>query len=58
VNGSIPYSIEQSENFERSFKKLAKVHKSRFFELIAKTLENLIDNPFPNDFSIRDILES
>jgi hypothetical protein len=49
VTGSIPFSIEESDNFKRSFKKLAKVHKSSFVELIAKTLEGLIDDQYPNN---------
>jgi mRNA-degrading endonuclease RelE of RelBE toxin-antitoxin system len=48
VTGSTPYSIEYSERFQRSFKKLAKAYRSDFVELIAKTLEELIDEPYPN----------
>jgi mRNA-degrading endonuclease YafQ of YafQ-DinJ toxin-antitoxin module len=48
VTGSTPFLIEESDNFKRSFKKLVKVHKTRFVELIAKTLEDLIDNQYPN----------
>lgn len=47
--GSIPFSIEESDNFKRSFKKLAKIHKTSFVELIAKTLEDLIDDQYPNN---------
>jgi mRNA-degrading endonuclease YafQ of YafQ-DinJ toxin-antitoxin module len=46
VTGSTPFSIEDSDQFNRSFKKLAKVHKTRFVELIAQILEELIDNPY------------
>ena len=49
MTGSIPFSIEESDNFKRSFKKLAKVHKSSFVELIARTLEDLIDDQYPNN---------
>lgn len=49
MTGSIPFSIESSDNFERSFKKLAKVHKNSFVELIAKTLEDLIDGQYPHN---------
>jgi mRNA-degrading endonuclease YafQ of YafQ-DinJ toxin-antitoxin module len=49
MTGSIPFSIESSDNFERSFKKLAKVHKNSFVELIAKTLEDLIDDQYPHN---------
>lgn len=51
MTGSIPFSIERSENFERSFKKLAKnknVYGPKFVELITRTLEELIDDPYPN----------
>ena len=47
--GSTPFSIEESDNFNRSFKKLAKVHRDSFVILIAKTLEDLIDDPYPNN---------
>jgi mRNA-degrading endonuclease RelE of RelBE toxin-antitoxin system len=49
VTGLTPFSIEESDNFKRSFKKLAKVHKNSFVELIAKTLEGLIDDQYPNN---------
>lgn len=49
MTGSIPFSIESSDNFERSFKKLAKVHKNSFVELITKTLEDLIDDQYPHN---------
>lgn len=49
MTGSTPFSIEESDNFRRSFKKLAKVHKDNFVELIAKTLEDLIDDQYPNN---------
>lgn len=51
MTGSILFSIERSENFERSFKKLAKntkVYGPKFVELIGNILEGLIDNPYPN----------
>lgn len=49
MTGSIPFSIEYSENFNRSFKKLAKVHKNSFVELITETLEDLIDDQYPHN---------
>lgn len=49
MTGSILFSIEETDNFKRSFKKLAKVHRNSFVELIAKTLEDLIDNQYPNN---------
>jgi len=49
VTGSTPFSIESSDNFQRSFKKLAKVHGNSFVELITKTLEDLIDDRYPRN---------
>lgn len=48
MTGSTPFSIEHSDNFKRSFKKLVKIHgKTGFVEIINKVLEELIDNPYP-----------
>lgn len=41
MTGSTPFSIEASDNFKRSFKKLAKVHRDSFVALIGKTLEEM-----------------
>lgn len=49
MTGSPPFSIEESDNFRRSFRKLVKVHKGGFVELIAKALEDLIDDQYPNN---------
>ncbi len=49
MTGSTPFSIEASDNFKRSFKKLAKVHRDSFVSLITKTLEDLIDDQYPNN---------
>lgn len=49
MTGSTPFSIEQSENFKRSFKKLAKVHKNTLVDRVASVLENLIDNQYPQN---------
>lgn len=49
MTGSTPFSIESSDNFRRSFKKLAKVHGNSFVELITKTLEDLIDDQYPRN---------
>jgi mRNA-degrading endonuclease YafQ of YafQ-DinJ toxin-antitoxin module len=51
VGGSIPFSIEESDNFKRSFKKLAKIHKNTtiFLDRVADALENLIDDQYPNN---------
>lgn len=47
MTGSTPFSIEESENFKRSFKKLAKIHGSDLIEIAANALEDLIEDPFP-----------
>ncbi|CBN54287.1 MULTISPECIES: hypothetical protein [Kamptonema] len=49
MTGLTPFSIEASDNFNRSFKKLAKVHRDSFVALITKTLEDLIDDQYPNN---------
>lgn len=53
MTGSNPFSIEKSNYFNRSFKKLAKTmaksHKDNFLESIAKTLEDLIEDPYQNN---------
>lgn len=49
MTGSTPFSIEASDNFNRSFKKLAKVHRDSFAALIAKILEDLIDEQYPSN---------
>jgi mRNA-degrading endonuclease YafQ of YafQ-DinJ toxin-antitoxin module len=49
VAGSTPFAIEESDNFKRSFKKLAKIHKDSFVELIAEILEYLIDDQYPSN---------
>lgn len=51
MTGSTPFSIEASDNFKRSFKKLAKVHRDSFVALIGKTLEDLIDDRYPQQLS-------
>ncbi|MBC1240361.1 hypothetical protein [Nostoc sp. 2RC] len=47
MTGSTPFSIEESDNFKRSFKKLAKALGSDFVELITEALESLIDDQYP-----------
>ncbi len=47
MTGSTPFLIEESDNFKRSFKKLAKVLGADFVELVAEVLENLIDDQYP-----------
>ena len=43
MTGLTPFSIEKSDNFQRSFKKLAKAYRSDFIECVAQILENLIE---------------
>lgn len=38
MTGSTQFLIEDSDNFKRSFKKLAKVHDASLVELVADTL--------------------
>ncbi len=45
--GLTPYSIEESDNFKRSFKKLVKFHGRGFVDLVVELLENLIEDPYP-----------
>ncbi len=47
MTGSTPFSIEESDNFKRSFKKLAKALGADFVELVAEVLENLLDDQYP-----------
>lgn len=47
MTGSTPFWIEETENFKRSFKKLAKVHGSSFVELVVKILEDLTEDQYP-----------
>lgn len=47
MTGSTPFSIEESENFKRSFKKLAKSHEASFVERVTKVLEALIEDQSP-----------
>lgn len=47
MTGSNPFSIEESDNFKRSFKKLAKSLGSDFVELLTEILEGLIDEHYP-----------
>ncbi len=47
MTGSTPFSIETSENFNRSFKKLAKVYGTGFVELVTEILEDLTEDQYP-----------
>ncbi|KAF3885117.1 MULTISPECIES: hypothetical protein [Nostocales] len=47
MTGSTHFLIEESENFKRSFKKLAKVLGTNFIERIGDVLEGLIEDQYP-----------
>ncbi|MEH2455384.1 hypothetical protein [Nostoc sp.] len=47
MTGSTPFSIEKSDNFNRSFKKLAKAYRSDFVECVVEVLEDLIEDQYP-----------
>ena len=51
MTGLIPYSIEQSESFVRSLKKLIKSYSKRMQKTLRNCLtdmiEDLLDNPYP-----------
>lgn len=47
MTGSTPFSIEESDQFKRSFKKLAKIYGQRFVEIVAEILEGLLDDQYP-----------
>lgn len=49
MTGSSQFLIEESDNFKRSFKKLAKVHGASFVELVADILENLTEDQYPRN---------
>ena len=47
MTGLTPFWIEKSDNFQRSFKKLAKAYRSDFIECVAQILEDLIEEQYP-----------
>jgi mRNA-degrading endonuclease YafQ of YafQ-DinJ toxin-antitoxin module len=49
MTGSTPFSIEKSDNFERSIKKLVKTHGKGLVKIVAENLEVLTENPYPNN---------
>jgi mRNA-degrading endonuclease YafQ of YafQ-DinJ toxin-antitoxin module len=49
VTGSTPFLIEPSDNFKRSFKKLAKIHGASFVELVGDILEGLTEDQYPRN---------
>lgn len=51
MTGSPLFSLEVSDSFKRSLKKLSKAYKGKFVETVTKTLERLIVNPYPPEAS-------
>lgn len=50
MTGSTPFSIEKSPKFPRSLKECAKKYsKDEFRDWISKIIEDLAENPYPND---------
>ncbi len=47
MTGSNPFSVKPSDNFKRSFKKLAKTYGKKFVDIVAEVIEALIDEPYP-----------
>ncbi|QYO67696.1 hypothetical protein [Leptolyngbya sp. 7M] len=47
--GSNRFSLEETDNFKRSFKKLSKVHRSALMDAVANILEELLDHPYPSN---------
>lgn len=49
MTGLTPCSIEQSDNFKRSFKKLAKALGGNFVDIVAQVLVDLTENQYPTN---------
>jgi mRNA-degrading endonuclease YafQ of YafQ-DinJ toxin-antitoxin module len=49
VTGLSPFSIEKSENFQRSFRKLSKAYNKGFVGIVVNLLEALLDDPYPSN---------
>lgn len=47
MTGLNPFSIEKTDQFKRTFKKLAKAYGNDFLETVAEILENLIEEQYP-----------
>ncbi|RUT06806.1 hypothetical protein DSM106972_030630 [Dulcicalothrix desertica PCC 7102] len=47
MTGSNPFSIEKSDNFRRSLKKIAKALGDDFIDLLTEVLEGLIEDQYP-----------
>jgi hypothetical protein len=46
VTGLNPFSIERTDHFKPTFKKLVKAYGDDFFDIVAEILENLIEKVF------------
>jgi mRNA-degrading endonuclease RelE of RelBE toxin-antitoxin system len=51
VTGSAPFSLEISDCFKRTLKKLGKAYRDSFIENISNRLEGLILDPYPPEAS-------
>ncbi|BDA71977.1 hypothetical protein RIVM261_004760 [Rivularia sp. IAM M-261] len=47
MTGLTPFSIETTDNFQRSLKKVAKTLGAGFAKLVTEALEGLINDPYP-----------
>ena len=47
MTGSLPYSIEQTEFFERCFRKFGKLYRREAIEPLLDALTNLAIDPYP-----------
>ncbi len=47
--GSNRFSLEETDNVKRSFKKLSKVHRAALMDAVANILEELLDHPYPSN---------
>ncbi|MBW4513707.1 MAG: type II toxin-antitoxin system RelE/ParE family toxin [Timaviella obliquedivisa GSE-PSE-MK23-08B] len=45
--GLPPFSIESTDSFQRSFKKLEKVYRRKFLGMVEGILEGMIEDPYP-----------
>ncbi len=48
MTGSPLFSLENSDKFVRSFKKLSKAYNTDFLAIVSDCLENLLVNPYPS----------
>ncbi|MBF2098857.1 MAG: type II toxin-antitoxin system RelE/ParE family toxin [Gloeomargaritaceae cyanobacterium C42_A2020_066] len=51
MTGSLPFLLQKTDSFEKSFKKLAKsnAYRGEALEIISQSLENLQEDPYPTN---------